>query len=131
MAGTDADDEVRATVIELLDAQNAGDSERYGSLLSHRADAVHIGTDSEEWWTTKELVAALTGVVPEITVSIDDMTTHTVGDVAWVEGLGRFRSPDGQQRAVRATCVLVREDGRWKVAQQHASIAVPNDQLFG
>jgi SnoaL-like domain len=29
------------------------------------------------------------------------------------------------------TGVFVREDGEWKVAQSHASIGVPNADIFG
>jgi hypothetical protein len=29
------------------------------------------------------------------------------------------------------TTVLVREDGQWKVVQSHASIGVPNADIFG
>jgi len=53
MTGTGALDEIRAVFDQLLKAQNAGDTERVRSMLSERPDAVHIGTDAEEWWTSK------------------------------------------------------------------------------
>jgi SnoaL-like domain len=64
MAGTGAQDGIRAVFDQLLKAQNAGDAERVRSTLSQRPDAVHIGTDAEEWWTSKQVadaVAATTG----------------------------------------------------------------------
>src|SRR5262252_1407807 len=124
MGGTEAD-EVRAAVGELIDAQNVGDAERLRSLLSERSDAVHIGTDAGEWWTSKELfdAAAADG-------GGDDLHVHVQGDVAWVEGSGRFTNRSGGERPVRMTGVLVREHGRWAMVQSHASIAVPNADIF-
>jgi hypothetical protein len=59
MAGTGAQDEIRAVFDQLLEAQNAGDAERLRSRLSERPDAVHIGTDADEWWTSRQIVDAV------------------------------------------------------------------------
>lgn len=129
MARTGAQGEVRAALDELIEAQNAGDAERVRSMLSERPDAVHIGTDAQEWWTSKQLVddVAAAGGGP----TAGDIDIHVQGDVAWAEGRGRFTSAGGGERPVRITAVLVREDGEWKVAQSHASIGVPNADIFG
>ena len=132
MGGTEAD-EIRAAVSELIDAQNAGDAKRLRSLLSERPDAMHIGTDAGEWWTSKELfdAAAADGDGDgDIQVVTDDLDVHVHGDVAWVEGRGRFTNRSGGERPVRMTGVLVREHGRWAMVQSHASIAVPNADIF-
>ena len=93
MAGTGSQDEIRKLIDELTEAQNSGDAPRLRTMLSERDDAVHIGTDAEEWWTSSQLI-------------------------------------DGVA-ADRVTGVLVREGGQWKVVQSHASIAVPNADIFG
>ena len=131
MGGTEAA-EVRAAVGELIDAQDAGDAERLRSLLSERPDSVHIGTDAGEWWTSKELfdAAAADGGGDDIQVATDDLHVHVQGDVAWVEGSARFTNRSGGERPVRMTGVLVREHGRWAMVQSHASIAVPNADIF-
>ena len=130
MGGTDAA-EVRAAVGELIDAQNAGDAERLRSLLSERPDAVHIGTDAGEWWTSTELLDDLAVAGDgDIQVVADDLHVHVLGDMAWVEGRGRFTNRSGGERPVRMTGVLIREHGRWTMAQSHASIAVPNADMF-
>ena len=130
MGGTEAE-EVRTAIGEMIDAQNAGDAERLRSLLADRPDAVHIGTDAGEWWTSKELLddvaAAGDGDVQAVA---DDLHVHVQGDVAWVEGRGRFTNREGGERPVRITGVLVRDRGRWRMAQSHASIAVPNADIF-
>jgi len=130
VGGTEAA-EVRAAVGELIDAQNAGDAERLRSLLSERPDSVHIGTDAGEWWTSKELFdAAAADGDGGIQVVTDDLDVHVQGDVAWVEGRGRFANRSGGERPVPMTGVLVREHGRWAMVQSHASIAVPNADIF-
>jgi uncharacterized protein (TIGR02246 family) len=127
-----AHDEIRAALDQMIEAQNAGDAERVRSMLSERPDAVHIGTDAEEWWTSKQVVDAVAaaGGGDGIRAIIDDVGIHILGDVAWTEGRGRFTSPGGE-RPVRITGVLAREDGQWRVVQSHASIAVPNAEIFG
>ena len=133
MAGTGAQREVRAVLDELIEAQNAGDVERVRSLLSERPDAVHVGTDEQEWWTSRQFVddiAAADGG-DDIRAVADDIDVHVQGDVAWAEGRGRFTSTGGDERPVRMTAVLAREDGQWKVVQSHASIGVANADLFG
>ena len=132
MTGTGPQDEIRKVLDELLEAQNAGDAERLRSLLSERPDAVHIGTDAGEWWGSGQVVDAVAAAVggDDIRAVADDIDVHMHGDVAWVEGHGRFTRSDGAERPVRMTGVLVREDGRWKVVQAHASIGVPNADIF-
>ncbi len=135
MAGTDAQEEIRAVFDQMIAAMNAGDAERVRSLLSERPDAVHIGSDDEEWWTSKQLVDAIAAGGAEGGDGIqgvgNDVEIHVQGDVAWTEGHGRFIGPDGRERAFRMTAVAVREGGQWKVAQSHASLGVPNADMFG
>ena len=132
MAGTGPQDEIRKVFDELLEAQNAGDAGRLRSMLSERPDAVHIGTDAGEWWTSGQVVDAVAaaGGGDDIRAVADDIDVHIRGDIAWVEGRGRFTRGDGAERPVRMTGVLVREDGQWKVVQSHASIGVPNADIF-
>jgi adenylate cyclase len=133
MAGTGAEYEVRKVIDETLEAQNAGDAARLRSMLSGRPDAVHIGTDPEEWETSNQVVDAVAaaGGGDDIQAIADDMDIHIQGDVAWAEGRGRFTRTGGGERPVRMTCVLIRESGQWKVVQSHASIGVPNADTFG
>jgi ketosteroid isomerase-like protein len=101
-------------------------------MLSLRPDTVHIGTAAEEWETSEQALdaIALEGG-SDIQLVVDDIGIHVQGDIAWAEGRGRFTRADGAERAVRVTYVLIREDGRWKVVQSHASIGVPNSETFG
>jgi len=133
MAGTGSQDEIRKVLEEMLEAQNAGDAPRLRAMLSERPDAVHIGTDAAEWWTSGQVVdtVAANGGGDDVRAVSEDVDVHVQGDIAWVEGRGRFMRADGAERPVRMTGVLVREVGQWKVVQSHASIGVPNADIFG
>ena len=132
MDGTGSGDEIRELLDELIKAQNSGDAPRLRAVLSERPDAVHIGTDAGEWWTSGQLVDAVAaaGSGNDIRAAVDEMDVHVQGDMAWVEGRGRFTRADGAERPVRITGVLVREGGQWKLVQSHGSIAVPNADIF-
>ena len=133
MAGTESQDEIRKVLDEMTEALNAGDAARLRTMVSQRPDAVHIGTDAEEWWTSKQVsdVTAAASGGDDIRVVADDIDIHVQGDVAWAAGRGRFTRAGGGERPVRMTCVLIRENGQWKVVQSHASIGVPNADIFG
>jgi hypothetical protein len=78
----------------MIDAQDAGDAGRLRSLLSERPDAVHIGTDAREWWTSGELLDAVAaGGDGDVQVVADDVRPQ--GDVAWMGGRGRVTSQSG------------------------------------
>ena len=66
----------------------------------------------------------------QVGVEIGDVAVHVLGDVAWAEGTGKFTNGQGGERAVRTTGVLVREGGAWRAVQSHASIGVPNEEMF-
>jgi ketosteroid isomerase-like protein len=134
VSGVAVEADVRAAVEDFIDAMNAGDRERLRSRLARSPDAVHVGTALEEWWTSDQVAETIGGGGPEsgVTVVVDEIDAHALADdVAWVVGKGRFRSGDGRERPVRMSGVVVREDGRWRFVHSHASIAVPNEELFG
>lgn len=129
-----AEAEARRALDELAAAQNAGDATKMRAILSPRADAIFIGTDSADWVTSGQWAGLVEqGAGPSgVTLSIDDATIHVERDgVAWAAGHGRFRDARGRERPIRLTAVLVREAGRWSVVHLHGSAAVPDDDLFG
>jgi ketosteroid isomerase-like protein len=95
--------------------------------------AVHIGTDAGEWCTTSQLAdeVAAAGGGDDVRAVAGEVDVHVQGDIAWVEGRARFIRAHGTERPVRTTGVFVREGGQWKLVQSHASIAVPNADIFG
>jgi len=129
-----AEKEIRAVIDEMTGALNEGDATKLDSLLSDRPGAIHLGTDPRERWTKQQLLTSITQAMSVggslVRAEHDEFHVDVDGDVAWTEGTGRFLNEKGAQRAFRMTGVLVREGGRWKVAQAHASIGVPNEEMF-
>lgn len=132
MAAVGADSEVLGVLEQVLEAINAGDHDRLAAHLSQRPDALHIGSDADEWWTSEELVGSFGNEPLGIKVVMDDVSVRSeTSSVAWAVGRGRFDNESGRIRPMRMTAVLVREAGAWKVVHLHASIGVPNAELFG
>jgi hypothetical protein len=132
MATTTVEAAVRDALDELLAAMNAGDGDALRRRLSVDRGSVHIGTDPAEWWSSEEVVSTL-GNVTDVGVkaTIEEMTVHPLGDdAAWVAGTGHFVG-EGIDVPVRMSGVAVREGDRFVFAHSHASIGVPNDELFG
>jgi ketosteroid isomerase-like protein len=130
---TDHDEQaIRVVIDELIDALNKGDAERLRQHFSRRPDAVHIGTDAGEWWTSQQFVDGVDEQASSgIQVVLGDVSIHVAGDVAWTESRGHFSNQAGGTRPVWETAVFVRENGGWKCVQSHASIGVPNEEIFG
>jgi ketosteroid isomerase-like protein len=131
---------VRAVIERNIAAMQAGDADTIEALGSDRPGCITIGTDPDEWWDKASLMAAMrdelsaggprVGDSP-IRVEAVEFTVHVHGDVAWVEGTGKVINEQGDERVVRNTGVLVREeDGEWRGVQAHASIGVPNQDIF-
>jgi hypothetical protein len=126
--------EVRAVLAAMMEAMNTGDRDAFASFASRRFESTIIGSDPEEWVTGEQLLAALDEAMTaggnRVRGVADETFVHVLGDVAWIEGRGRFIDPTGRECAFRQTGVLLKEDGTWKGVQWHASIGVPNEQIF-
>ena len=134
MADPDVEKEVQLVTERIVEALNSSDAEALAPLLSDRVGSVHIGSDPQEWWTKQQLVdgirTAMEAGGDQVRAEVTETSVHSLGDVAWTEGRGRFVNADGQEREVRITGVYVREGGAWRAAQSHASIGVGNDEIF-
>lgn len=134
MADPDVEKEVQLVTERIVEALNGGDAEALATLLSDRAGSMHIGSDPQEWWTKQQLLDGIREAMEaggdQVRAEVTETTVHSLGDVAWTEGRGRFVNADGKEREVRITGVYVREGGEWRSAQTHASIGVVNDEIF-
>jgi hypothetical protein len=132
MAATTTEAGVREAADRMLEAMNQGDSDGLRSYLSEDPSAVHIGTDPDEWWSSAQVVETIGGAGPSsgIQVVSDELTIHPLGaDAAWLVGRGRFVAGEREQ-PMRFSGVATRDGDRWVFVQSHASIGVPNDDLF-
>ena len=134
MADPEVEKEVHLVTERIVEALNSGDAQALAPLLSDRVGSVHIGSDPQEWWTKQQLVDGIREAMEaggdQVRAEVTETSVHSLGDVAWTEGRGRFVNADGQEREVRITGVYVREGGSWRAAQSHASIGVVNDEIF-
>jgi hypothetical protein len=124
--------EIRGTLDGMIQALNSGDRERVRTVLARSEEGIHIGTDEREWLTNDQLVESLgDNETSGIRIVVEDWSIHCPsGDTAWAAGLAHFEDDTRQSSSVRLSAVLSREGGHWMVAHSHASIGVPNNQLF-
>ena len=122
---------VLAVFCEMLDAQEVGNVGRVLDTLSGRPDAAHMATDGTRWETSREAAQAVTAVPGDgLRLVPRHFDVRLQGGVAWVEGLGRLINQSGAERPVRMTRILIREHGQWVIVQSHASLPVPDAEIF-
>jgi hypothetical protein len=127
--------ELKALVLRAYDAMAHGDAQFYDRHLARDAGVLIIGTDPNEWWADHDTISrvfkAQMQEVQGLGVVAGDPIAYSVGDAGWVADQPAFRLPDGTLVPFRMTVVFVREDGAWKIAHQHISIGVPNEDIVG
>jgi hypothetical protein len=60
-----------------------------------------------------------------------EVKAYEEGTVGWAADQGHFLLPDGSEVPFRITAVFHREDGDWRLVQEHASVAVSNEEAIG
>jgi hypothetical protein len=127
--------ELKELVLRTYEAMGNADTTFYDHHLSHQDGVLIIGSDPNEWWTGYDTITqvfkAQMREMGGVSCLPGDPQAYRMGDVGWVADRPRFRLPDGTELPVRMSIVFVKEDGAWKVAQQHISIGVPNEKIVG
>jgi ketosteroid isomerase-like protein len=126
--------EIEQVLRDTVDAVARADIDEVGRLTSRDPCLLGIGSDPNEWAEGYDnLMQLMRDSTPGgelgITVGLDDVKGFREGSVGWAAGNGYFEM-GGERVPVRFTYVLHQEDGEWKAVQIHASIGVPNDQMF-
>jgi hypothetical protein len=94
-------------------------------------DAVFLGTDATERWTLEEFKAY---AMPYFTTRESAWTYQPIerhvsvgagGDVAWFDE----RLTNAKWGECRGSGVLVKDAGRWRIAQYNLTVPIPNDLL--
>ena len=124
---------IAALVHDMYRAVSTGDAGTLTGMLTARDGMLFIGTDPEEWFEDPETICAmLTGQASAgLTVRAGSVTAYEEGTVGWAADQGAFVLPDGTEMPFRITVVFHRENGAWKVVQEHASVAVTNEAALG
>ena len=125
--------ELKDVVLRLYEAFSRGDADLMERLTSRQEGLVFIGTDPGEWFedlaSIRHLVQAQAGA--GITVLPGEVRGYREGPVGWIADRGTFVLPHGGEVPFRLTAVFLREDGDWKLIQEHASIGVSNEEAVG
>lgn len=103
--------------------------------LSRAEVGVIIGTAPGEWWeTADDALAAMRTQMSNSEGSVDlvagDLRAYEHQDVGWVADRPHLRVGDTAIEC-RQTSVFVRENGSWRLVQQHFSIGISNEDAFG
>ena len=127
--------ELRDLVLSAYEATSRGDTSFYDQHLSRRDGVLIIGSDPSEWWagfdTITRVFKAQIQEMGGVSIVGGDPQAYSAGDAGWVADRPRFHLPDGTEIPFRSTVVFAKEDGAWKIVQQHISIAVPNQSVVG
>lgn len=114
---------------------SSGDIDVIEEIFSHDPAFLTIGTDPDEWLMGFDAIApiyrAQIGAVGGVQIEAGDMLAYSSGDVGWVADRPLIKLPDGTAIPMRSTLVFQRENGAWKLIQQHNSVGVSNEELLG
>jgi ketosteroid isomerase-like protein len=125
--------ELAAVLQSVYTAVSEGDADTLTAMLSARDGLVFIGTDPDEWFddtaTIKAMLTAQAGA--GVKVRPGAITAFEEGTVGWVASHGAFVTSDDSEVPFRLTAVFHRENGTWRLVQEHASIAVTNSDALG
>lgn len=126
--------EIEKEFRDTIEALERGDIEFLKAATSRDPGVVSIGSDPDEYARGLEKIIGMIGdSTPEgplgIHVRLSEIRGYEHGDVGWADGIGTFER-DGDSVEVRMTGIAVREGGKWRGVQNHASIGVPNERMF-
>jgi hypothetical protein len=125
--------ELAALLQSIYTAVSNGDADTLSQSLTARDGLLFIGTDPNEWYDdAADVKTMLTAQASAgVTVRGGDIVAYEEGTVGWVADRGAFILPDGGESPFRITAVFHRENGHWKLVQEHASVAASNEQVIG
>lgn len=142
-------DQITTLVLQYYTAMTTADLSFIDDVTSNASDAIAIGTDPAEvfvgheaivdWWqgifnSLDELGYPNNGGLPTVPNGGLLQVNHKDG-VAWAadaatwQFLGDNASFPGGKVPFRLTLVFRKEQGQWRIVQQHFSIGVPNTEL--
>ncbi|MEW6665322.1 MAG: nuclear transport factor 2 family protein [Thermodesulfobacteriota bacterium] len=127
--------EVRNAMLRLYDSMTSGDVSAVERLFSRQSGVLAIGTDPNEWWAEYETIVrvhkAQLQEMGAIEIKAGQLNAFAEGTVGWVADRPTLRLPNGQEMTFRMTTVFHKEDGEWKIVQQHVSIGLSNVDAIG
>ena len=125
--------ELGALMHEIYQAVSQGDADTLTNMLTARDGLLFIGTDPDEWFDDPDTIRAMLTAQAAAGVKVrpGPVVAYEEGTVGWVADQGAFVLPDGTEAPFRITAVFHRENGAWKLVQEHASVATSNEEVLG
>ena len=117
-----------------VDAMNRRDYATAANLFLRSAHGRYVGSDSHEWWLGPEYIDAYEAhqnEMPGYVIDIEEVEAFHAGDIGWAAVRTTTTYEGFEPRQLRFTFVFVLEEGFWRIAQTHTSIAVPNVEIMG
>ena len=120
-----ASDDVTQALLRFYELRTAADAATYDEIVS--ADQlVMVGTAPDEWFEDREQLRGHFAN-PGLKIERGDVRGFAEGDVGWAVDTPTLMMGD-VRLSTRLTAVFHHENGAWKVAHLHFSVAVPDDQ---
>jgi ketosteroid isomerase-like protein len=125
--------ELTEALQHLYDAVSRGDGSSLSEMMSSREGLVFVGTDPDEWYEDAVSIRAMLEAQAGAGIKVrgGEIAAYEEGTVGWAADRGVFVLPDGSEVPFRFTVVFHREAGAWKIVQEHASVAVSNEDALG
>lgn len=127
--------EIEQRLREGSEAFRHGDRSFFERSTSRHESVLSIGSDAHEIaHGYDEIVGMFTTEMDQRSSEYPRLELGTTeawreGDIGWATSLGEFQLDADAAIPSRATAVLHREDGDWKIINWCFSLAVPNEEL--
>ncbi|MDH5312842.1 MAG: nuclear transport factor 2 family protein [Actinomycetota bacterium] len=121
--------DVRAAMLRFYDRLSAGDVDAFDSIVSSDPATVVIGTAIGEIHRDRAKLRA--GFEAEgIELVASDPVAYEEESMGWVIDEPTFVFGDVGRVVTRLTAVFHREGDTWKLVHMHASVGVPDEEVF-
>ena len=131
--------ELRNLCVALSEAHSRADAPFIESHVSTQEGVLSIGSDPKEWIEGERVLEAFKQALQDDDVRsspsendfVRELDAFVEGTVGWASSRFGWTSKDGSEVPMRWSAVFHLEDGEWEMVQAHASVGVPNEQIFG
>ena len=130
--------ELRELCVALSEAHSRADAPFIERHVSRQEGVLSIGSDPNEWIEGERVLEAFKEALQDDGVrsspSEDDfvreLDAFVEGTVGWASSRFSWRRKDHREIPMRWSAVFHQEDGEWKLVQAHASVGVPNEEVY-
>jgi hypothetical protein len=127
-------DDMRALLARMYDSFASGDPTVWTASVAD--DVVGIGTDADEWWEGRDVIARVAGTQVQemssagVRLTAGDPRIFQHGDTVWSIDQPVLHLGDGTTAPLRVTAIAVSESGSLKLKHFHYSSPATNAEVF-